>query len=267
MIRLLQSDDQEKVLSYLYQDSTFNIFIIGDIEAFGMQTSFQRLYGEFDECHELLSVFLRYHDYSIYYSHKPVFNPQYLDVFNKDPFRFISGKTELMDLIYPHLSNFSRKDMYFCQNDQTTVPRINDERIKILKTMDDAAKLYDLLITIDEFNYATTHSKERFIQEKTNEERFGLTLFIQENQQMIATAATSAETTVNAMVVAVATSKNHRHQGNCTRVIQRLLDIYINEKKKSLCLFYDNIEAGKIYHKLGFVTIGRWTTCAQTNQK
>lgn len=265
MIRLLQPKDQKKVLNYLYQDLAFNIFLIGDIEAFGMQTSFQRVYGEFDACDHFISVFLRYHDYSLYYSHQRVFNTEYLDVFNQDPFLFISAKTELIELIYPHLHNFQRKDMYFCQNNEVNVQRMDDSRIQILKTVEDAAQLYDFLITIDEFNYATTHSKERFIKEKTTEGRFGLTLFIKENQEIIATAATSAETTKNAMVVAVATSKLHRNQGNCTRIMQRLLDIYINEKKKSLCLSYDNIDAGKIYHKLGFVTIGRWTSCSRIN--
>lgn len=31
------------------------------------------------------------------------------------------------------------------------------------------------------------------------------------------------------------------------------------EEGKSLCLFYDNPEAGRIYKRLGFKDIGRWT--------
>ena len=31
----------------------------------------------------------------------------------------------------------------------------------------------------------------------------------------------------------------------------------LNEQK-TLCLFYDNPEAGAVYHKLGFKTIGKW---------
>lgn len=57
MIRKLQKQDKEMVLSYLYQDVSYNIFIIGDIETYGMGTDFQRIYGEFDENNHLLSVF------------------------------------------------------------------------------------------------------------------------------------------------------------------------------------------------------------------
>jgi len=31
------------------------------------------------------------------------------------------------------------------------------------------------------------------------------------------------------------------------------------ERNKSLCLFYDNPKAGKVYHKIGFKEVGRWT--------
>ena len=66
MIRKLNTNDQDMVLSYLYKDITFNIFIIGDIETYGMETEFQRVYGEFDEKDHLLSVFLRYRENAVY---------------------------------------------------------------------------------------------------------------------------------------------------------------------------------------------------------
>ena len=68
----------------------------------------------------------------------------------------------------------------------------------------------------------------------------------------------TAETTQNAMVVAVATRPNYRNKGYASLLMKTLMSIYFHEKKKSLCLFYDNPKAGAIYHRLGFVTIGTW---------
>ncbi|MFA6647674.1 MAG: hypothetical protein WCS32_03455, partial [Candidatus Izemoplasmatales bacterium] len=74
MIRLLSENDRVEVLEYLYKDKNFNIFFIGDIENFGMNTDFQRVYGEYSDENELLSVFLRYRENAVYYADKPRFN-------------------------------------------------------------------------------------------------------------------------------------------------------------------------------------------------
>ena len=59
------------------------------------------------------------------------------------------------------------------------------------------------------------------------------------------------------MVVSVATRKDYRRQGLMTQVLSKLCQDLLNEQK-TLCLFYDNPEAGAVYHKLGFKTIGKW---------
>jgi predicted GNAT family acetyltransferase len=61
------------------------------------------------------------------------------------------------------------------------------------------------------------------------------------------------------MVVAVATHKKYRIQGHATRLMKALSKLYLKDKQKELCLFYDNPEAGKIYLNLGFKPMGQWT--------
>jgi predicted GNAT family acetyltransferase len=99
MIRVLHEQDRSKVLNYLYQESTYNIFPIGDIETFGFDKDFQRVYAEIDDLGNYLSVFLRYRENAIYYSHKLHFNKQYLEIFKKDSFNFLSGKAELLNIL------------------------------------------------------------------------------------------------------------------------------------------------------------------------
>jgi len=42
-----------------------------------------------------------------------------------------------------------------------------------------------------------------------------------------------------------------------TQCLSKLCQDLLSENR-TLCLFYDNPEAGAVYHKLGFETIGKW---------
>lgn len=49
MIKKLSAQDKEPLLSYLKEEASFNLFIIGDIENFGFEQDFQKLWGQFNE--------------------------------------------------------------------------------------------------------------------------------------------------------------------------------------------------------------------------
>lgn len=261
MIRLLDNQDRKSVLEYLYKEANFNIFPIGDIEAFGLECSFQRVYGEFDENHQYLSIFLRYREHAIYYSHIQRFSEAYLEIFERDPFEHLSGKTELVELVYPFLIGFKRRTMYFCYaNELQTSLLYDDSRIKVVQTKEECEKLYDLLATIPEFGI-DKKDKHSFVEGKLQSLEMGMSLYMEDNDIMVSTVASTAETTKNAMVVAVATLKEYREKGYASILMHALMDLYINHKKKDLCLFYDNPKAGKIYLRLGFKNIGTWDMC------
>jgi len=258
MIRLLNESDREFVLEYLYQDPEYNIFIIGDIEAFGFNQNFQRVYGEFDQDNNLLSVFLRYRENAVYYSDKLYFNTDYLTIFKKDPFVYFSGKTDLMTLINPYLSDFVLQRMYFCKAENTQLEKSHAQNtIHLLQTEKEAEALFDFIIKINEFNF---HLKEKndFVESKMNSLKMGVTYYIEEEGKIISTAATTAETEKSAMVVSVATDPEQRNKGFASELMKKLMQVYFNEKNKSLCLFYDNPKAGQIYLRLGFKTLGTW---------
>lgn len=258
MIKKLKQEDQKMVLDYLYQDVSYNIFPIGDIEAFGMETDFQRVYGEFNEKGDLLSILLRYKENAIYTSHLQHFNQAYLDILKLDPSEFISGKAELMALIDPFLDGYTKKEMFFCMADHMKKTYEPSLEIKRLETKEDIIKLFDLLKTIDEFSYLK-RTKEAFLESYMKTLKMGINYIIEEDDIIVASVATTAETSKNAMVVAVATLENHRHKGYASALLLKLMHTYIIDKKKALCLFYNNPEAGKIYMRLGFEPIGKWT--------
>ncbi len=258
MIRLMTERDKLPVLDYLYQEADYNIFFIGDIETFGFETDFQRGYLEIDAAGNFLSAFIRYRENAIYYSHKHHFNTDYLKIFRDDPFEYISGKSDLMDLIKPYLEGFKPKRMYFCKaskikSETTEEPGL----VKRMTTEKECEKLYDLLSEIEEFGIHKK-SKSEFVESKMKSLQMGENYYIEENGRIVSSVATTAETTKNAMVVAVATAKEYRRKGYATKLLTALMKYYFNTKKKTLCLFYDNPEAGKIYLRLGFEYLGTW---------
>ena len=71
-------------------------------------------------------------------------------------------------------------------------------------------------------------------------------------------AKSTSENSTHAMIVGVATHPLYRNKGFATKCIIKICKELISENKIP-CLFYDNDEAGRIYHKLGFKNRGTWS--------
>jgi predicted GNAT family acetyltransferase len=56
----------------------------------------------------------------------------------------------------------------------------------------------------------------------------------------------------------VGTDKQYRGKGYGKKVMHYLMNLYVNEKKKTLCLYYDDPRAQALYQKLGFIDVGDW---------
>ncbi len=257
MIRKLNEIDRNRVLKYLYKSPSLNIFIIGDIETFGFDKDFQTIYGQFDEANNYLSVLLFYRENVVFYSHIDHFNKEWLSVLNQHDYKYFSGRKTLMDLIYPYLSGFEYKEMFFAEAKDLSMDVIDEDLVIIqLKTDKDAELIYDLLHTITEFN-VSNQEKTNFIESKMNSLTMGVTYYILENGKAVSTVATTAETTINAMIIGVATKPNYRKRGLASVLMVFLMKEYFN-KNKYLCLFYDNPKAGDIYKRLGFKDTEKW---------
>ena len=258
MIRKLTINDQEQVLKYLYKEPSINIFIIGDIEQFGFDVDFQDVYAEYAD-NKILGVLLRYKENVIYYSQEQHFNTDFLEIINTFKYEFISAKGSIMELLKPHFKEMKEKPMYFCEANtfDPNLEVIEDDIIDV-KTPDQARKLYYLLADIEEFESFKSEKVEKFITSKLQALKESVTYSIHQDDLCVCSVSTVADTTKAAMVVAVATHPAYRKRGYASKLMIKLLNEYINKRKKALCLFYDNPAAGKIYHRLGFKDIDKW---------
>ena len=254
MIRQLHQEDNDKVMALLSLDKSYNIFLIGDIEAFGYEEPFQTIYGDIVDS-ELVSVLLVYYDNICFYS-TDIFNDEYFTVLEKHPFNYISGKPSCLEPFVKQYPSLTVQEMYFCENDQL-YPKVTHSSVKIAKTEAEFRKIYALLKQITEFGY-NNKSIDAYLKQRLEWLNRETCLYIEDNNEVIATLTVTSETAFNAMVIGVATHPDYRNKGLASKVVEAANYYYIKDQNKSLCLFYDNPKAGSIYHRLGYVTIGKW---------
>jgi uncharacterized protein len=258
MLRRLTSSDHEICFSLLKQQAAENLFIIGDIEAYGYDQDFQKLWGEFNENGELIAVLLKYEENYIPYSIGPFNGQAFAEIMLSDPaFVMMSGIKHITEQIEPYLNRtLKRKRQLFyakCTKLNTMTDIVDTSNVQ-QAVPQDSEQLVGLLNSIPEFSDSTmTVERNRRALENGTSRSF----FIEEDGKMVSTASTTAENSLSAMVVGVATLESYKKKGFATQCMVKLCQQLMKDEKE-LCLFYDNPEAGNIYKRIGFEDIGLW---------
>jgi uncharacterized protein len=258
MIRKLENTDTEMVMHFLKDEAALNLFIIGDIEAYGYDSEFQELWGFFSETHDLSAILLRFHNSFIPYAKtEKVPVNEFSEIIKTYPEKvFLSGKSDLVEKFedIPGLELGKKQVTYFAECTTAEYLRNTDYEVKTANT-EDVDRIIELRSGIKEF-HPNPNARDILLQSlKTGT---GRTYYLEQDGQMVASASTAAENSMSAMIVGVCTHKNYRRKGLATAVMQKLFKDVMDEGKL-ICLFYDNPEAGRIYKRLGFVDIGMWT--------
>ena len=149
------------------------------------------------------------------------------------------------------LDAFSREECLFCELDALTAEPVSDPQIRQAQPQD-AQRIKGLLEEVFQ-----TDNEAAMIAHRI-ETREGRHFLIERGGQVICQANSTAETAEAAMIGGVATRADWRRQGLASAVMTALCGQLLSEGKKP-CLFFENEEAGRIYSRLGFVPIGRWT--------
>jgi len=257
MIRKLTAQDHEQVLSFLSEEPSINLFIIGDIEAFGYDSDFQEVWGEFDEQNRFTAVLLRFHQSFIPYAIGEFDAAGFADIMKKSSQPVsLSGRTDIVERFeaFDDLILGKKQATYFaeCRTDAF----LNPSEMEIKKAgLPDVDRVIELRSSIAEF-----HIKEdaREILAQSIKADTSRTYYTAEGDIMTSCVSTAAENSLSAMIVGVCTRNEYRRKGLATAIMQKLFKEILDEGK-TLCLFYDNPEAGRIYKKLGFKDIGLWT--------
>lgn len=256
MIRRLTRDDHEPCFALLKTAPAENLFIIGDIESYGYDQDFQKVWGEFKHTGELIAVLLKYENNYIPYAVEDFDAKGFANIMEQDPeFYMMSGLKEITAKIEPFLqkSLVRKRETFYakCINLHTT--KAGASNVKEAN-VSDAERLVELLNHIPEFSDSiiTVERKRRGLEDGSSR-----SFYIEEDGKMVSTASTAAENSMSAMVVGVATLEAYKKKGYATACMLKLCEELLQEGKE-LCLFYDNPAAGAIYKRIGFEDIGFW---------
>ena len=134
------------------------------------------------------------------------------------------------------------------------------ERVRLL-TPGDIPALYDLYMKIEEFayNYRGKTREACYEDIRMNVSVLGRTYGIFEGERLACAAQTSAESPLSAMIVGVATDPDFRGRGYAKASVLKLCADCLEEGRQFVCLFFDNPDAGRIYHSIGFTDVGAYT--------
>ena len=117
-----------------------------------------------------------------------------------------------------------------------------------------------LEVQIDEFadSFRGVDREEKVEECRENLTRGGHAFGVYDGDRLVALAETTAENSVSAMVVGVATLPGWRGRGFARACVHAAAAHSFAAGRRYLCLFYDSPAAGRIYHALGFADVGRF---------
>ena len=252
MIRRLSEKDHEACMELLKPKAAENLFILGDIEAYGYDQVFQKVWGDFDEKGNLRAVLLKYYQNYIPYAPADDFDHEgFARVISSDPeFRSLNGLKHVISPLLPWISQrrVQSRELYYA--------KCSELKDSVLNWPVNRAGIRDVDRMMELYQHFSFDNNPEAMK-RNMEKGVARTCYIEVNGQMVSSASTTAENSLSAMVVRVCTLKEHQKKGMASACLSRLCKDLIHEGKE-LCLFYYNPAAGKIYERLGFVPIGRW---------
>jgi Predicted acetyltransferase len=261
-MRILQEQDREAILCYVSKEPEMNLFLIGDLENYGVKSQNVNFYLH-EERDRWDFLILRFYQFYILYSQYKDYNAEKAIEFfrDKEP-DCISGKTELLERISPAFPQWTLQSDFLsrCDSIESGLRQKNDLVVRILKK-EDVEEAVDLLSGIEEFRKTFEKEKRSWQMKQMKEEieqgsKTAVGGFL--DGRMVSVASTSAENSESAMIVGVATAESFREKGYASEVVQTLCENCFKRGKKYLCLFYDNPVAGRIYHRIGFKEQGEY---------
>ncbi|MDY7221549.1 GNAT family N-acetyltransferase [Halalkalibacterium halodurans] len=256
MLRPLTEKDREQLLAFAGKEPAVNLFIIGDVETFGVETEFQQIWGEFNERGELVAAMLRYFQSFLVYGESDWDHHRFAQIVNEHTGKFeVSGRSDIVERfengVIPKLGQ--KRQLYLCE--LQSAKELSDRNGVQHLSVDDLNRLLVLHDQIDDFAQNDNGKEQMKVSMEKGASR---TYYVEEDGKIIASASTAAENSRSAMIVGVCTHPDYRNQGLASRCMSALCEDLLAEGK-TVCLFYDNPVAGRIYKRLGFKDIGRWT--------
>lgn len=266
MIEKLKADEESDLFDYIAADPEVTLFIRGDIESEGLTNSHIVVYAN-KTANGYDCVLLDYFGEWNVYSRNPQYNAQVAADFlqKQHPQKRISGKKEIIEKLHPYFNNWQMQNTKMSRIYRLADPHLNLAKATVAPvTTDQADQVVDLYEDIVEFSASNTGLREqRILARKRKINNGEICMGVFEGKRLVAVAGCTAMFTQGAMIVGVATAPDRRHCGYATAALCQLIKTLQRQNRNILCLFFDNPNAGAIYHHLGFKDVADYTMMHQ----
>jgi len=258
MIKKFKEENKRELLDFVKIEKEINLFIIGDIENYGLEADFLDFYGEYENGN-LTALLLRFYESFIVYGQGNFNGQDFSDIIIKSKANMLSGVEKSVLRIGQWIKLNEKRDTYFAMLDNKN----SLYKGPLLDIVEDT-KLPEVeqvwLLQKEKISEFTNTMPLNTIERKYKDHT-GRGFNIKNNKgTIVSSAETGAENKGSAMVLGVCSDPDYRGRGYAAAIVSKLCDTLLSEGK-SLCLFYDNPKAGKIYKSLGFNDIGIWSMC------
>lgn len=255
-VKKFTSGDRDKLLDFLSRDQYNNLFMIGNINTFGMEDPELEYWGYYKE-DNLIAVMMRYRytwgvyqeDEVDYYAFGSIISNYNLS--NPDTVKNVNGYWEYISHLFKKLyvdkpAAIKEKYLYLMK----TKPLASFDKVRVRRaTLEDLDNLVELY----------THQRELKRDRKKIEYTLtNLRTYVAEiGGTIVSTVSTNTESSDTAVLGGLFTPKFLRGQGYATACVAKATHDLIEEGKKP-CIFNDDPSIDIILKKIGFDIISKW---------
>jgi predicted GNAT family acetyltransferase len=259
MLTKAAEQDRLALMEYCLVEPNINLFILGDIEHFGFDSSFQEVWFQ-TQAGQISAVALRYHDSLIIYSRDGnVDHKELRAILDTRQIRVISGKQSVVDPFFATLGGkYSRREMVFCELHGFAGLAEDNGEVEVANAADamEIAHVYDQISEFAGLYAADLNLRHQQIANRITSKE-GVHMVIRRDGKIISHANSAGETSVSAMIGGILTLPEFRGKGLGSQVISAVCRD-LARRGRSACLFYDSKQNGNIFTRLGFKATNNW---------
>ncbi|MFQ9990194.1 GNAT family N-acetyltransferase [Ruthenibacterium lactatiformans] len=256
----LTEQNRAEVEAYISAEPEYNVFVQGDLENYGFESKTVEIFGTRAADGALCALLLRYfNNYCLCMSGTaPV--EELAAFLQARGAQYLSGKEADVAALAARMPGWKLRGTNLARMDRLAGGAALPEGFSLrMLGPQDAQAVIGLEVQIDEFadSFRGVDREEKVEECRENLTRGGHAFGVYDGDRLVALAETTAENSVSAMVVGVATLPGWRGRG-FARACVHAAAAHSLPPRRYLCLFYDNPAAGRIYHALGFADVGRF---------
>ncbi|MCL2050617.1 MAG: GNAT family N-acetyltransferase [Lachnospiraceae bacterium] len=261
-MKKLKEQERPNLLAYLKAEPEINMFFIGIIENFSLDSDEACVYVEENPHNGSFNmVILKHYENYILYSHDDSYQlEEAVDFLKEDIVDTINGKEGIIRRIAPFFPQMKIEEKsVFCLG---LLAKASFEHSKVKTKMlkpDDAASIIDLYAQNIAYEAGFFANKEKYIAERrSNLEGNGFAVGLFYRNKLVSVAEISADNDLIGLITGVATHPKYYGRGFATHAITVLCEEAFRQGIKHISVFQDNPKIMSLLKKIGFEEKGQY---------